>query len=185
MRKLMVFNSMSLDGFIADGKGDMSWAHKQDEEWNSFVAGNASGDGVLVFGRKTYDMMAGYWPTALAAQNSPVVAKRMNELQKIVFSRTMENASWQNTTLMKGELADEMKRLKEQPGAGLVILGSASIVAQLSDARLIDEYQVATNPVVLGGGKSMFDGVAEKLPLKLIRSRSFQNGNVFLTYQPV
>jgi len=184
MRKLMVFNSMSLDGFIADGEGDMSWAHKQDEEWNSFVAGNASGEGVLVFGRRTYDMMAGYWPTAMAAQNSPVVAKRMNELQKIVFSRTMEKASWQNTALVKGELAVEMKRLKEQPGAGLVILGSASIVAQLSDARLIDEYQVALNPVVLGGGKSMFDGVTEKLPLKLIRSQSFQNGNLFLTYQP-
>ena len=184
MRKLMVFNSMSLDGFIADGKGDMSWAHKQDEEWNSFVAGNASGDGVLVFGRRTYDMMAGYWPTPMAAQNSSVVAKRMNELQKIVFSRTMENATWQNTTLVKSELAVEMKRLKAQPGADLVILGSASIVAQLSDARLIDEYQVAMNPVVLGGGKSMFDGVGEKLRLKLIRSRSFQNGNVFLTYQP-
>jgi dihydrofolate reductase len=184
MRKLMVFNSMSLDGFIADGKGDMSWAHKQDEEWNSFVAGNASGEGVLVFGRKTYDMMAGYWPTPMAAQNSPVVAKRMNELQKIVFSRTMERASWQNTTLAEGELAVEMKRLKEQPGAGLVILGSASIVAQLSDARLIDEYQVALSPILLGGGKSMFAGLREKLPLKLVRSRSFQNGNVFLIYQP-
>jgi dihydrofolate reductase len=185
MRKLMVFNSMSLDGFIADGNGDMTWAHKQDEEWNSFVAGNASGDAVLVFGRRTYDMMAGYWPTPMAAQNSPVVAKRMNELRKIVFSRTMVEASWQNTTLVKGELAFEMKQLKEQPGAGLVILGSASIVAQLSDARLIDEYQIAMNPVVLGGGKSMFDGVREKLPLKLTRSRSFQNGNLFLTYKPV
>jgi len=149
------------------------------------VAGNARGDGVLVFGRSTYDMMAGYWPTPMAAQNSPVVAKRMNELQKIVFSRTMVEASWQNTTLVKGELALEMKRLKEQPGAGLVILGSASIVAQLSDARLIDEYQIAMNPIVLGGGKSMFDGVREKLPLKLTRWQSFQNGNLFLTYQPV
>ena len=185
MRKLVVFNSTSLDGFIADANGDMSWAHKQDEEWNSFVAGNARGDGVLVLGRSTYDMMAGYWPTPMAAQSSPVVAKRMNELQKIVFSRTMLEASWQNTTLVKGELAREMKRLKEQPGAGLVILGSASIVAQLSDARLIDEYQVAMNPVVLGSGKSMFEGVREKLPLKLTRLQSFQNGNVFVTYQPV
>jgi dihydrofolate reductase len=185
MRKLMVFNSMSLDGFIADGKGDMSWAHKQDQEWNSFVAGNASGEAVLVFGRRTYDMMAGYWPTPMAGQNSPALAKRMNELQKIVFSHTMEKASWQNTTLMKGELAVEMKRLKGQPGADMVILGSASIVAQLSDARLIDEYQVAMNPVVLGRGKSMFAGLREKLPLKLVGSQSFQNGNVFLTYQQV
>jgi dihydrofolate reductase len=118
MAKLMVFNSMSLDGFIADSKDDMSWAHKQDDEWNSFVAGNASGPGVLVFGRKTYDMMAGYWPTPMAAQNSPVVAKRMNELQKIVFSRTMERALWQNTTLLSGELAEEVRGLKAAAGAG-------------------------------------------------------------------
>lgn len=184
MRKLMVFNSMSLDGFIADSNGDMSWAHKQDQEWNSFMAGNASGEGVLVFGRKTYEMMAGYWPTPMAAQNSPIVAKRMNELQKIVFSRTMEEAAWQNTTLLKGELTAEVKRLKQQAGAGLVILGSASIVAQLSDARLIDEYQIALAPILLGSGKSMFAGVRGKLALKLAGTRSFQNGNVFLTYQP-
>jgi len=185
MRKLMVFNSMSLDGFIADTKGDMSWAHKQDEEWNSFMARNASGEGVLVFGRKTYEMMAGYWPTPMAAQNSPLVAKRMNELQKIVFSRTMEKASWQNTTLLKGDLVEDVRRLKQQAGPNLVILGSASMVAQLSDARLIDEYQIAVGSIALGGGKSMFAGIGEKLALKLVSTRSFQNGNVFLTYHPV
>jgi dihydrofolate reductase len=184
MCKLMVFNSMSLDGFIADSKGDMDWAHKQDDEWNSFVAGNASGEGVLVFGRRTYDMMAGYWPTPMAAQNSPVVAKRMNELRKIVFSRTMEKASWQNTTLLKGELDEEVKRLKQQAGPDLVILGSASIVAQLSDAGLIDEYQIALSATLLGAGKSMFAGIREKLGLRLVSTRSFQNGNVFLTYHP-
>jgi dihydrofolate reductase len=184
MRKLMVFNLMSLDGFIADSRGDMSWAHKQDEEWNSFVSGNASGEGVLVFGRKTYDLMASYWPTPMASKNSPVVAKRMNELQKIVFSRTIKNVTWSNTTLLKGDPADEVKRLKQQAGADLVILGSASIVAQLCDARLIDEYQIGMNPIILGGGKSMFAGAKEKLSLKLSSSRTFQNGNVFLRYQP-
>jgi len=184
MRKLMVFNLMSLDGFIADSRGDMSWAHKQDEEWNSFVSGNASGEGVLVFGRKTYDLMGSYWPTPMASKNSPVVAKRMNELQKIVFSRTIKNVTWSNTTLLKGDPADEVKRLKQQAGADLVILGSASIVAQLCDARLIDEYQIGMNPIILGGGKSMFAGAKEKLSLKLSSSRTFQNGNVFLRYQP-
>jgi dihydrofolate reductase len=184
MRKLMVFNLMSLDGFIADSRGDMSWAHKQDEEWNSFVSGNASGEGVLVFGRKTYDLMASYWPTPMASKNSPVVAKRMNELQKIVFSRTIKNATWSNTTLLKGDPANEVKRMKQQAGADLVILGSASIVAQLCDARLIDEYQIGMNPIILGGGKSMFAGAKEKLSLKLSSSRTFQNGNVFLRYQP-
>src|SRR5215469_3033935 len=110
MRKLIVFNMMSLDGFIADSKGDMGWAHKHDDQWNSFVAGNARGEGVLMFGRVTYDMMAGYWPTPMAAQNSPVVAKRMNQLQKIVFSQKMDQATWQNSTLLKGELAQEVKK---------------------------------------------------------------------------
>jgi len=182
MRKLMVFNSMSLDGFIADSKGDMSWAHQQDQEWNSFVAGNASGQAVLVFGRKTYEMMAGYWPTPMAAENAPVVAKRMNELQKIVFSQTMEKALWHNTTLLKGQLGEEVERLKRQPGPDLVILGSASIVTQLSNARLIDEYQVALAPIVLGGGRSMFVAMREKLALRLASTRSFRNGTVFLTY---
>src|SRR5262249_5866533 len=107
MRKLTVFNAMSLDGFIADRQGELSWAHRQDPEWKSFAAGNASGEAVLVFGRKTYDMMAGYWPTPMAAENAPEVRKRMNELEKIVFSRTMESALWQNTTLVKGDLREE------------------------------------------------------------------------------
>lgn len=182
MRKLTVFNAMSLDGFIADGKGDMSWAHRQDREWSSFVQDNASGEAVLLFGRKTYDLMAGYWPTPVAAETAPQVAQRMNQLQKIVFSQTMQKALWRNTTLLKGDLRDEVQRLKEQPGPDLVILGSASIVAQLSDARLIDEYQVALAPVVLGGGRSMFAVMREKLALKLARTRSFRNGTVFLTY---
>jgi len=184
MRKLVVFNSMSLDGFIADNNGDMAWAHRQDEEWNSFVAGNASGEGVLLFGPKTYDMMAGYWPTPTATQNSPAVAKRMNELHKIVFSRAMEKAIWQNTTRLRGELTADVKRLRQQTGPDLVILGRASIVAQLSNARLIDEYQIALCPIILGDGKSMFARTQEKLALRLASPCSFQNGNVFLTYHP-
>jgi len=132
--------------------------------------------------RKTYDTMAGYWPTPTAAENAPAGRKRMNELQKIVFSQTMEKALWQNTTLLKGHLEEEVQRLKQQPGPDLVILGGASIVAQLSDARLIDEYQVALAPILLGGGRSMFAAIREKLALRLAGTLSFGNGTVFLTY---
>lgn len=110
------------------------------------------------------------------------LAARMNELQKIVFSQTMEKALWQNTTLLKGHLEEEVQRLKQQPGPDLVILGGASIVAQLSDARLIDEYQVALAPILLGGGRSMFAAIREKLALRLAGTLSFGNGTVFLTY---
>jgi dihydrofolate reductase len=185
MRKLAVFNTVSLDGYFVDGKGDMSWAHKRDAEWGSFVSENASGGGALVFGRITYDMMASYWPTPAALQANPAVAERMNGLPKVVFSRTLDAASWSNTRLIKGDLAAETRKLKAEPGPDMVILGSGSIVSQLTDARLIDEYQVVLSPVVLGGGRTMFDGVRQKLSLTLKRTRAFGNGNVVLWYEPM
>jgi dihydrofolate reductase len=184
MRKLVVFNMVSLDGFFVDGQGDMSWAHKNDAEWNAFVNENASGNGVLVFGRITYELMASYWPTPMALKNSPVVAKGMNDMPKIVFSRTLDNASWSNTKLVKGDLAAEMRKLKKEPGPNMVILGSGSIVSQLAQQNLIDEYQIALSPIVLGTGRTMFEGVKEKLNLKLTKSRTFGNGTVFACYQP-
>jgi dihydrofolate reductase len=184
MRRIIVFNMVTLDGFFVDSKGDMSWARKNDAEWNAFVSGNASGSGVLLFGRITYELMASYWPTPMAFQNSPTVAKGMNEMPKVVFSRTLEKASWSNTKLVKGDLAAEVRKMKEESGPDMVILGSGSIVSQLAQQNLIDEYQIALNPTVLGKGRTMFEGVKEKLNLKLTKTRAFGNGNVFLCYEP-
>jgi dihydrofolate reductase len=185
MRKLVVFNTVTLDGYFVDSKGDMSWAHKNDDEWNAFVGENASGSGMLVFGRITYELMASYWPTPMALQNSPVVAKGMNAMPKIVFSRTLDNASWSNTKLLKGDLATEVRKLKQEPGPAMVILGSGTIVSQLAQQNLIDEYQIALSPSVLGQGRTMFEGVKQKLNFKLTNSRAFRNGNIFLCYQPL
>ena len=184
MRKLTVFNSVSLDGYFTDAKGDMSWAHKQDKEWNDFVAANASGGGELVFGRVTYDMMNSFWPTPMAAEQFPVVAKQMNDLPKVVFSRTIKETTWNNTRLFTGDLVDEVKRLKNESGDGLVIMGSGTIIAQLAPERSINEYQVVVVPVVLGSGRTMFEGIGDKLNLKLTKSRAFKNGNVFSCYEP-
>jgi dihydrofolate reductase len=185
MRKLIVFNMVSVDGFFVDSKGDMMWAHKNDAEWNAFTSGNASGSGVLVFGRITYQLMASYWPTPMALQNSPVVARGMNEMPKIVFSRTLDKVSWSNTKLIKGDLAAEVRKLKQESGPDMVILGSGSIVSQLTQENLIDEYQLALSPIVLGKGRTLFEGVKEKLNLKRTNSRTFGNGTVFVCYQPV
>ncbi|HSB97696.1 MAG TPA: dihydrofolate reductase family protein, partial [Spongiibacteraceae bacterium] len=148
MRKLIMFNQVSLDGFFVDANGDMSWAHKDrnDAEWNAFVIGNASADGVLVFGRITYEMMAGYWPTPLAAKNDPAVAEQMNSRQKIVFSKTLANAAWSNTQLVKGDIVAAMRNLKQEAGADMAILGSGTIVSQFAQAGLIDEFQIVVNP---------------------------------------
>ncbi len=184
MRRLAVFNQMTLDGYFSGPHGDFGWARAQDPEWQAFVEGNAKGGGELVFGRITYDIMASYWPTPAAMQNNPVVAQRMNDLPKIVFSRTLEKAAWQNTRLLKGDPPAEMRKLKKETGRDMVIMGSGSIIAQLAQEGLIDEYQVVVYPVVIGAGRTMFEGMTKRLSLKLTSSRTFTNGNVFLCYEP-
>jgi dihydrofolate reductase len=182
MRRLIAFEQVSLDGFFVDGSGDMSWAHKDDPEWNEFAASNASGGGALLFGRVTYEMMASYWPTPAAMQQAPSVAEGMNSMPKVVFSRTLKRASWKNTTLVKGDLAGEVRKMKKESGPGMAILGSGSIVSQLSAAGLIDEYQIVVNPIVLGKGRTLFETVDRKIVLKLTKTRAFGNGNVVLSY---
>lgn len=186
MRKLIVFNHISLDGYFVDSNNSMMWAKMaaHDPEWNAFVEGNASGDGPLLFGRVTYNLMTQYWPTPMAKQNDPKIAERMNALPKIVFSRTLDKATWNNTRLVKGDLVEEVRKLKNESGDGMVILGSGSIVTQLSPTGLIDEYQFIVNPVVLGKGRTMFEGVGDKLNLKLTNSRTFKNGNFYVSYAP-
>ena len=189
MAKILVFNSVTLDGYFTDAKGDMSWAHKDpnDAEWNAFVgenaSGGASGGGAILLGRITYEMMASFWPTPEAAKMMPDVANGMNSMQKIVFSRSMKKASWSNTKLVNGDLVAEVRKLKESD-QDMVILGSGTIVSQLTQARLIDEYQLVVNPVILGKGRTMFEGVKDKLGLKQTNTRNFKNGNVVLTYEP-
>ena len=187
MQNLIVFNHISLDGYFTDKNGDMSWAHHgaQDPEWDAFVTDNAKGGGTLVFGRITYDLMASFWPTPAAVQTMPAVAERMNNLPKVVFSRTLDRAAWQNTALVGGDIAAAVRKMKSEPGRGMAIFGSGTIVSQLAQEGLIDEYQVVVNPLVLGGGRTMFEGVGKPLSLRLASSRAFTNGKIFLRYQPI
>ena len=106
-------------------------------------------------------------------------------MPKVVFSRTLEKASWKNTTLVKGDIAAEVRKLKNESGPDMAILGSGSIVSQLAQAGLIDEFQIVVSPIVLGNGKTLFEGVKEKIALKLIKTRPFENGNVVLYYEPM
>jgi dihydrofolate reductase len=184
MRKLIVFNNVSLDGYFVDAKGDMSWAHSQDPEWNAFTRDNARGACEMIFGRITYEMMASFWPTPQAMQMMPEVARGMNDSPKIVFSKTLQKATWNNTRLLKGDPVAEVQKLKSEPGPGMVIFGSGTIITQLAQRGLIDEFQIAICPIVLGKGRTMFEGIKDKLQLKHTSTRTFCNGNVFLCYQP-
>jgi dihydrofolate reductase len=186
MASLLVFNQITLDGYFTGPGGDLSWAkeHPADAEFQAFVAGNAKGGGVLLFGRITYDMMAGWWPTPQAIKSMPEVANQMNALPKVVFSRTMEKASWNNTRVVKADIVAEIRRMKQAPGPDMVLMGSGTIVAQLAAEGVIDEYQFVVFPIVLGKGRTMFEGVSRKLGMKLRSTRSFGNGIVLLNYIP-
>jgi dihydrofolate reductase len=183
MRSVAMFNSVSLDGFFTDGSGDMSWAHSQDPEWQQFTSANAGGEAELLFGRKTYEMMASFWPTPQALQTMPAVAKAMNAMRKTVFSRTLKEATWQNSRIAKGDLVSEVRRMKEEAGPDILIMGSGQIVAQLTQAGLIDDYQFVTVPLVIGRGRPLFEGVTARPRLRLTKTRSFSNGNVVSWYQ--
>jgi len=185
MRKIHAFENVTLDGFFTDDHNDMSWAHKQDEEFREFTSSNARGDAELLFGRVTYEMMASFWPTPEAATRLPEVSAAMNRMRKYVFSRSLDEVAWQNTTLVKGDPAAEAARLKRESGPDLVVMGSGSIVSQLTQARLIDEYQIVLNPLVLGRGRTLFATVEDRLALRLTQTRTFKNGNVVLWYSAV
>ena len=185
MQKLTVFNHVSLDGYFVDAGGGMSWAHAGmlDPEWNAFVAENATGDGTLVFGRVTYDLMVSYWPTPMAKQNDAHIANRMNNLPKIVFSRMMDKASWNNTKVVKGDLAAEVRKLKQEPGMDIAVFGSSTLTAGLLRTGLVDELRILVNPVILGHGRPLFAG-ADRTGLRLLQTRQFASGSILLHYQP-
>jgi len=183
MRKLIVFNLITLDGYFSGENGDISW-HRVDAEFQELANAAANSGNTLLFGRKTYELMASYWPTPAGLQDDPVVAAGMNASEKLVFSRTLVRADWHNARLLKGDLRDEVKKLKAGSGPDLAVLGSGSIVAQLAAAELIDEYQLLLNPVALGKGRTLFEGIGRPLAFRLTGTRTFGNGNLLLCYEP-
>lgn len=173
---------VSLDGFFeGSSKWDLSW-HNVDKEFNDFAIAQLNETGTLLFGRVTYEGMAGYWASPDAAKNDPVVAGLMNQIPKIVFSKTLDKAEWNNTRLVKDRVADEISKLKKQSDKDLAIFGSANLMSKLMRMNLIDEHRVMVNPVILGNGSPLFL-TKDKLNLKILKTRAFRNGNVLLTYQ--
>jgi dihydrofolate reductase len=178
MRKVIVSNLMSLDGFFEGPNHELDW-FVVDQEFFAYARDMLRGVDTILFGRKTYQHMADYWPSAPAEE----IADQMNNLPKIVFSRTLESAEWQNSTLVKNDAVAEISKLKQLPGKDMVILGSASLASFLLQRGLIDEYRVILNPVLLGSGSPLFQDVKQRLRLKLSRTKLFGSGVVVLYYQ--
>lgn len=169
----------TLDGYYEGTNHDISW-HNVDKAFNTFADTQLDEADLLVFGHRTYDLMADFWPTASAMEAAPGTARRMNAMQKLVFSRQPFTPAWGSTTAVTDlqKLAD----IRQKPGKAIAVLGSSNLCVSLLEAGLIDEIRIMVNPVVIGKGTPLFDGIDTTRSFKFIDSRNFTNGNVLLRY---
>ena len=181
MRKLSIMSQMSLDGFY-EGPGDgwqtIDW-HRVDEAWNRWSIESLEATGTLLFGRKTFEGFASFWPTQQGD-----IARLINDIDKAVVSRTLKALGWNNARLLGDDLAAAIPALKAEPGGPIAVYGSGSLVQSLTELGLVDEYIVALVPVALGKGKPLFRAGAERLNLELVDTRIFPNGVIAATYRP-
>lgn len=186
MRKIVMFNFVTADGYFAGTDGNIDW-HPVDEEFNSFAVDFIRECDMALFGRTTYDLFADFWPAAASDTSLDPedlqIARALSEMRKIVITHENFEPNWANTQVWQDVDVGKIGELKQQNGKNIVIYGSGTIVKQLTDLDLIDEYHIIVAPVVLGGGKSLFEGNASK-KLELIESKTFESGNVLLRYTP-
>jgi dihydrofolate reductase len=194
-RRIVVFNWMTADGYFAGVDGKLDWVVPDDEQARAAVAGIPSFDTVL-FGRRTYELFEGFWRHAVDDSTSALDPHRpgqrsrehhataiwLNETTKLVFSRTLTNVTWKNSRVLHELEPREIETMKRQPGKDMIVFGSGSIVSQLTQHGLIDEYQFVVCPVFLGSGRPLLDGVSKSTRLDLLESRQYQSGDVLLRY---
>ena len=181
MRKIIVSNYVSLDGFFAGPNGEIDW-FLWNEETTQYSIELLNSIDTILFGRVTFELMAGYWPTPASAEENPIITNAMNNLPKTVFSKTLTKADWNNTRLVREIDKEEILKLKRESGRDIVIYGSGSIVSAFTKLNLIDDYRIFVNPVIIGNGKPLFKDLKERINLKLLDTMAFGNGVVLLHY---
>ena len=182
MNKLTSFTFITLNGFYKGLNEDTSW-HPRGGEAAEYANASSDADNILLFGRKTYEMMSNFWPSPMAFELFPIVAENMNKAKKIVCSNSLKKVDWSNTEIIGGDIVKQIHHLKKEGKKDITILGSGSLLVQLSDSRLIDHYTIMLDPVALGNGTSVFEGMEKNLNLQLKSSKVFEkDGIVLLNY---
>ena len=182
MRKIFAFLVTSVDGYHETNDGDLSW-HNVDAEFLDFAVEQLEEADTLLFGRKTYEHMAEFWPTDDGLNSDPAIASRMNGFDKIVVSGSLSEAAWGPVTIISDDVAEQLTKIKEQPGKDIAVLGSSELTASLLRAGVVDEIRIMVSPVALGSGHPVLAG-ADRTGLELLRFRHFASGNMLLTYVP-
>ena len=195
MRPIMMFNRVSADGYFASNDGQLDWV-VPDDALDQAGASRMHEVDTMLFGRRTYDAFESFWPTAVndaptsadphtAGRHSPALramGEWINATPKLVFSRTRKAVCWRNSELFSELDPRKIQALKEQPGKGIIVFGSGSLVSQLTEHGLIDEYQFVLGPVILGGGKSLISALTKRVKLELVEAKPYPSGNVMLRY---
>ncbi|VVB70972.1 Uncharacterised protein [uncultured archaeon] len=183
MRKIVFQNMITLDGYFEGPNHELDW-HHVDSEWNEYAEEFLNTVDTLLFGRVTYELMAKYWPTENAIKDDPIIANKMNSLKKIAFSRTLDKVDWNNSSLIKENVPEEVFKLKQTEGKSMAMFGSSNLALTFIENNLIDEYRIMVNPLILGAGHTLLNGIKQKLDLGLIKTKTFKSGLVGLYYQP-
>ena len=202
MRKVILSEALTLDGYFAGPHGEFDWP-LADEEFERYTNDETfSNVDTILFGRVTYEMMASYWPEALTNSSGRMagadgvefavptavsnthneIARKMNSLQKIVFSRTLEKVEWRNSTIIREIIPEDIKKIKSQGGGDMIILGSGSVASEFAKNNLIDDYRLFVNPIVLGEGRKLFAWQNSRLKLDLVGTKAFKSGAVELRF---
>jgi len=190
MRKLVLFMTVSLDGYFEGPNHDISW-HNVDDEFNAFAIEQLRGEDTILFGRRTYQLFEEYWPRAAddpsISKENLEIARLINNMKKIVYSKTLnkveESENWKNVTLVREIIPEEVNALKRLPGKNMSI-GGNNLGVSFAEMGLVDEFQIIVDPVAIGAGNSLFSGIKNRLKMRLLDTRTFKSGNVLLCYEP-
>jgi dihydrofolate reductase len=199
MRRIMMFNRVSADGYFSTPSGGLDWTI-QEPDLDKDMGGNLGDNGTILFGRKTYDSFESFWPNALKEGEASKkvkaphgekresealyqMAKWINDATKIVFSKSRKDVSWHNSKLIREFDPKAIEDMKQQSGKDMIVFGSGSIVSLLTQHGLIDDYLFVVCPLILGSGKSIFTGPEKHLKLELVESKSYPRGNVTMRYR--
>jgi dihydrofolate reductase len=178
MRNVVLMMTASVDGFVV-GPEAHAGGFPEPRELERWKLDRIRGAGTHIMGRVTYEEMASFWPTSTAEYAAP-----MNEIPKVVFSRTLETATWPESSIARGDLADEIASLRSQPGGDIIAWGGARFAQALSRSRLIDEYAIVTPPVVYGGGQALFGELPDALHLRVVATTTYATGTALHVYEP-
>jgi dihydrofolate reductase len=185
MRKLKLSMQMTINGYVGQPNGENDWmTWEPDDELIAFINSNFDSSGTLLLGRKLADGFIKYWENAVEKNPDTPFAKKIVDIPKVVFTKTLDKSTWNNTTLAKGNLREEIANLKKQNGKDILVLGGAGFVSSLIKEGLIDEYHFIVNPTAIGNGMTIFNSLNRIQKFSPIQAKLYPGGKIVLSYKP-